>query len=69
MVLNLPTDFGVATASLDAKFCGGAGVNLGVEVHCERGGVEGRTQIGGGGGQCQPKPGRSRVGGSASHNH
>ena len=69
MAFNLPADFGVATSGLDAELRGGPGVDLDVEVHCEGGGVEGRTKICGGCWQGQPKPGRSRVGSSASHNH
>ena len=52
-------DFAIASGGGDGEFFGGAGVELDVEIHRERGGVEGRTEIGGRRGKSQAKAGAS----------
>src|ERR1017187_9199159 len=55
VVLNLSADFVVTARSSDGKVLGRAGIDLDIEIHCERGGVEGRTEIGRGAGERQPE--------------
>ena len=51
MVLEFAADFAVASGGGDGEFGGGTGVEFHVETHGQGGGVEGRAEVGRGGGK------------------
>ena len=67
MIFDLAADFPVATGSGDGEFLRGAGFELDVKIHGERGGVEGRAEIGGRGGKGEAERRASRIFGFHRH--
>ena len=67
MFLKLAANFLVSSFCVYRELLGARGTNPDVEIHCERGGVEGRPEIGGGRRQCQTEPGWFRVAGLRGH--